>query len=117
MIWVISARRQSSGGPAISSGVGLGPKAHTVPDHGGVEFQLVAEVIIDRGLVHAGPVGDFLQRGGMQAALGEDLARGVNQFRRVSCEAALSFTFAIVCLGQSLVISIHRPAPIFQPEI
>jgi hypothetical protein len=44
-----------------------------------VEAQFIAKVIADAGHIGMGAVGDFLDRGGLITALGEDLARGIEK--------------------------------------
>ena len=48
-------------------------------DHRRVQFELVAEVVVDSGGVHAGAIGDLLDSRRVQATLGKHLAGSFNQ--------------------------------------
>jgi hypothetical protein len=50
-----------------------------VAKDGGVEFGFVAEVVIDAGEAGAGAVGDVLDGGSMETALGEDFSGGAQK--------------------------------------
>ncbi len=49
-----------------------------LPDHGLEQLLLAREVQIERALADAGAGGDVVEPGGAEAALGEDLERGVD---------------------------------------
>ena len=71
--------------PAIGKsrllGVADGAAAVRVPEDGGVEAFLAAEVVVDGGDVGVGLGADVADGGGLETLLGEDGARGLDQAR------------------------------------
>src|ERR1019366_8909109 len=64
---------------SASNGFDVGSLQRLV-DNLGVQPQLIAEVIIDRGHVLSGNDANLANRGGLVAAVGKDWASGVEQF-------------------------------------
>ncbi len=68
-------------------GAGEGPiddsvfrSADGMPEDFGVEFQLVAEMVVDQSDVGAGAGADLADGGGLESGFGEDLTGGVEEF-------------------------------------
>jgi len=72
----------------------IGDMTDDAVQHRGIQGLLGADVVVDHGLVHTGPAGDFIHPGAVETRLGEDIRGGVKDARG----------------GQGLFVRHHKPS-------